>query len=174
MPIIKILEESGELPIDMESIRLFLKIDYEDEDESILRSLKTAIKQCELMIGRSIVEKKYQYSFYGNIKKTTHLIYGPVNLIWSVEMVNSENEEVTIDTENYFLDNVSDNLVFREVPSSFYRLDITYGAKLTSVTDDLKQAVLFHTAKIFEDKLGYSPIPKASYSIYRKYKTTRL
>ncbi|MDR2777555.1 MAG: hypothetical protein LBB24_02185 [Rickettsiales bacterium] len=174
MPIIKILEESSSLPVDIESIRLFLKIDYEEEDESIIRSFKTAIKQCELMIGRSLVEKKYQYSFYSEIRNSIHLLYGPVLLVESVQTLNSRNEEALLEEEDYFLDGMSDNLIFKKTIGDFYRLDIVYRAQMETITDDLKQAILFHTAKIFEDKLGYSPIPKASYSIYRKYKTTRL
>jgi uncharacterized phiE125 gp8 family phage protein len=174
VPIIKILEESDAMPIDMENIKLFLKIDYEDENESILRSFKTALKQCEMMIGQSIVEKKYQYSFYSGIINNVRLIYGPVLLVESVETTDVKNTKITLDESNYFLDPISDNLIFKRIPSSFYRLDIVYRAKVENITDDLKQAILFHTAKIFEDKLGYSPIPKASYSIYRKYKTTRL
>ncbi|MDR1494928.1 MAG: hypothetical protein LBI29_02730 [Rickettsiales bacterium] len=174
MPIVKILEESDNLPINMENIRLFLKVDYEDEDELILRSFKTAIKQCELMIGQSLLEKEYKYSFYNGIKNKIHLMYGPVTTVESAQMISSKNEEISIDEEDYFLDSVNDNLIFKKVPYSFYRLDIVYWAKLEVIGDDLKQGILFHTAKIFEDKLGYSPIPRASYSIYKKYKTTRL
>lgn len=56
MAIIKILEESNELSINLEDIKLFLKIDYDDENELIIRSFKTAIKQCELSIGQSLID----------------------------------------------------------------------------------------------------------------------
>ncbi|MDR3078718.1 MAG: hypothetical protein LBU15_01630 [Rickettsiales bacterium] len=174
MPIVKVLEESSSLPMDMGSIKLFLKIDYSDEDESILRSFRTAIKQCELMIGRSLVEKKYQYSFYSAVGETVHLMYGPVTELESVHRVSSQGENILVSENDYFLDGVNDSLIFRNVPRGFHRLDVVYSAKLTNITDDLKQGILFHTAKIFEDKLGYSPIPRASYSIYRRYKSTRL
>jgi uncharacterized phiE125 gp8 family phage protein len=174
MPIIKTIEESENLPINLEDIKLFLKIDYADEDEVITRSFKTALKQCELMIGQSLVEKKYQYSFYNEIKNNIHLIYGPVISIDSIKIINGQNEEITIVGDDYFLDSVNDNVVLKKVPRNFYRLDIVYTAGAESITDDLQQAILFHTAKIFEDKFGYSPIPKASYNIYKKYKTTRL
>ena len=62
MTVIKILEESSNLPIELEEIKLFLKVDYEDEDNIITRSFKTALKQCELLIGQSLIEKKYKYS----------------------------------------------------------------------------------------------------------------
>ncbi len=54
MAIIKILEEGDNLPINLYDIKLFLKVDYDDEEDLILRIFKTAIKQCELSIGKSI------------------------------------------------------------------------------------------------------------------------
>lgn len=174
MAIIKILEESNELSINLEDIKLFLKIDYDDENELIIRSFKTAIKQCELSIGQSLIDKKYQYSFYNHIKNNLQLIYGPVKTIESIKILDINNKETIIDNEKYILDSVSDRIIFKNTPTNFYRLDIFYSAGQNTITEDLKQAILFHTAKIFEDKLGYSPIPKASYNIYRHYKTTRL
>lgn len=56
----------------------------------------------------------------------------------------------------------------------FYRIDIIYNAHEENLAEDIKQGILFHTAKIFEDKLGYSPIPRASYNIYKQYKSKRL
>ncbi|MDR1499178.1 MAG: hypothetical protein LBS34_02735 [Rickettsiales bacterium] len=174
MATLKILETSEELPIELTEIKQFLKIDYEEEDSIIVRSFRTALRQCELLIGCTIVEKKYQYSFYNGICETVKLVYGPVENIELVKMIRKDNTEITINESNYFLDNTADKIVFRNKPDNFYRLDIIYISKLVSISDDLKQAILFHTTKIFEDKTGYSPMPKASYNIYKKYKTKRL
>ena len=174
MTVIKILEESSKLPIELEEIKLFLKVDYEDEDNIIIRSFKTAIKQCELLIGQSLIEKKYKYSFYNEIKNDLQLLYGSVKSIESVKFINKNNEETIISPNTYFLDEVNNKIIFKNKPINFYRLDIFYTAGIDFITEDLKQAILFHTAKIFEDKLGYSPIPKASYNIYKNYKMKRL
>lgn len=174
MTVIKILEESSILPVDLEEIKLFLKVDYEDEDNIILRSFKTALKQCELLIGQSLTEKKYKYSFYNEIKNELQLLYGDVKLIESVKFINKDNEEILINSSAYFLDEVSNKIIFKNKPTNFYRLDIVYIAGNNVIAEDLKQAILFHTAKIFEDKLGYSPIPKASYNIYKNYKLKKL
>lgn len=175
MTIIKILEESSNLPIDIENIKLFLKIDYDDEDDIILRSFRTAIKQCELLIGQSLIEKKYQYSIYNEIKNNiVQLLYGPIKNIYSINFINKNNDIILIDKNTYFFDEINNKIVFKTKPSNYYRLDIVYDALNENITDDLKQAILFHTAKIFEDKLGYSPIPKASYNIYKNYKLKKL
>ncbi len=174
MAIIKILEEGDNLPIDLEDIKLFLKVDYDDEDALILRTFKTAIKQCELSIGRSILKKKYQYSFYSAIENNIKLLYGPVINIENIKIITNNNEEKLLNTDNYNLDRVSDKITFKNKPGNFYRIDIIYNACEENIAEDIKQGILFHTAKIFEDKLGYSPIPRASYNIYKQYKSKRL
>lgn len=174
MTIIKILEESSDLPIELDDIKLFLKVDYDDEDDIITRSFKTAIKQCELLIGQSIIDKTYKYSFYNEIKQSVNLLYGPVDSVESIKYINTNNEETTINSDSYFLDSIDNKIYFNNKPTGFYRLDITYKTKNDNIAEDLKQAILFHTAKIFEDKLGYSQVPKASYNIYKNYKMKRL
>lgn len=174
MAIIKILEESNNLPIPLEDIKLFLKVDYDDEDALILRTFKTAIKQCELNIGRSVLKKKYQYSFYNTIENNVKLLYGPVLNIENIKIITNNNEEILINIDNYKLDIVSDKIIFKNKPNNFYRIDIIYNAHEENLAEDIKQGILFHTAKIFEDKLGYSPIPRASYNIYKQYKSKRL
>lgn len=177
MAIIKIISESENLPMKLLEIKQFLKIDYDDESEDfiIARSFRSAIKQCELMIGKSIIEKKYQYSFYNQIEKYVKLIYGPVKNVERLKIIKKNNLEVSVDENCYFFDDMSDKIYFKNNwPNDYYRLDVIYSTKMDDLSEDLKQALLFHTTKIFEDKTGYCPIPKASYNIYKKYKTQRL
>ncbi len=177
MSTIKIIKESDILPMELPEIKQFLKIDYDDENEDnvIKRSFKSAIKQCELLIGQSIVEKQYQYSFYNKISEFIKLIYGPVKNVENIKIIKKNNMEKIVDDKSYFFDDISDKIFFKNsTPTDYYRLDIIYNAGITQITEDLKQAILFHTTKIYEDKGGYSPIPKASYNIYKRYKTQRL
>ena len=176
MAMIKIILESDTLPMELDEIKQFLKVDYDDENENniIIRAFKSAIKQCELMTGQTIIEKCYQYSIYNEIEKYIKLIYGPVKSIEGIKMIKNNNKEVSIEANNYFFDDVSYKIFFKNKPNDYYRLDVKYTAGMVEISDDLKQAILFHTTKIFEDKTGYSPIPKASYNIYKRYKTQRL
>ena len=176
MSTIKIIKESDILPMELVEIKQFLKIDYDDENEDniIKRSFKSAIKQCELLIGQTIIEKQYQYSFYNKIGNCIKLIYGPVKNIEDIKIIKKNNIEKIIDNKTYFLDNISDKIFFNNTINDYYRLDVVYIAGMEQITEDLKQAILFHTTKIYEDKTGYSPIPKASYNIYKRYKTQRL
>lgn len=173
MSIIKIIEESLELPIQLEEIKLFLKVDYEDEDEIITRAFKTAVKQCEITIGQTIIEKTYSYSTYKINKNEIQLLYGPVKNIESIKVLSKNYKETQLSDKDYFFDNINDKIIFKN-NIEFYRINIIYSAVKTDISDDLKQAILIHTAKIFEDRLGYSQIPQSVINIYKNYKITRL
>ena len=172
MPILKILEEDTSLPITLDEIKLFLKVDYNEEDELIKRALKTAIKQCEFLIGQTLIEKKYLYSIYNLNKKYVNLPYGSIKNIVSVKIIDNNNLEKEIN--NYFVDTVANSIVFSNIFSNFYRLDIIYVASAIDISEDLKEAIFLHTLKIFEDKLSYSPIPIFSLNVYKNYKIKKL
>ena len=172
MPILKILEEDSALPIDLEEVKLFLKIDYDDENEIVKRAFKTAIKQCEYLINKTLVSKKYSYSIYKLDKRYIDLPYGPIDKIIDLKLLTKNNTEKEIN--NYFVDNSSDRIVFENTFDNFYRIDIIYTSLALVMGEDLKQAILLHTAKIYEDKLTYSPVPPFSINVYKNYKLKRL
>ncbi|MDR0571484.1 MAG: hypothetical protein LBG48_01380 [Rickettsiales bacterium] len=178
MTVITILNEDTTLPLSISQVKEFLKIDYEEdeaEDTIILRALKAAINQCEIKINKTIIEKTYVYSIYNNLKSSkVRLFYGTVNDILNIRFTNRNNEIILLDSGDYFLDGFNDSVIFKSIPSNFYRLDITYKAKLNNVNEEILQAILFHTAKIYEDKTGYCQIPRASLNIYKKYREVRV
>jgi uncharacterized phiE125 gp8 family phage protein len=178
MTVITVLNEETTLPLDISKVKEFLKVDY-DEDEAedliILRAFKAAINQCETKINKTIIGKTYVCSIYNGLKSNKiRLFYGAVNNILSIESVDKNNEITLLDAAGYFLDVYGDCVIFKNIPSNFYRLDITYEAKLNSVNEEILQAILFHTTKIYEDKSGYCQIPKASLNIYKKYREVRV
>ncbi|MDR2760220.1 MAG: hypothetical protein LBB09_00025 [Rickettsiales bacterium] len=179
MTFITVLEENcNELPLELSQVKAFLKADYEedeDEDGVILRSFRTAIGQCEGKINRSIVWKKYILSTHSPIKNNfLRLFYGTVNSVKSVKITDKNGLETVMSKDNYFLDSRRDCIFFKTSPGVFSRLDAVYAAKLATISDELLQAILFHTAKIYEDKTGYCPIPRGSLNIYKKYREIRL
>lgn len=171
MSIINILSETDSEIINLSEIKNFLRIDFEDDDNLLKRLLKSAIKRCELYISQSLNLKTYQLSLY-KIDKEIKLIYPPIINITSINIVDKNNN--SIEFKNYIFDKISNKIIFNNIPSNFYRVDIIYEAGYTEVPDDLKQALLFHISKMYEDKNGYSPIPKASLNIYRNYRTIRI
>ena len=173
-PILNVKEESTTLPIELEFVKNFLKVDFEDDDELISNMIKTAIKQCETNINKSLVQKTFTYSLYEVKYTSLTLPYPPTISITSVKIIDSQQNTTTLENTEYFLDNIGNILNFKNKPNNFYRIDIEYQAGLEKINDELIQALLMHIARMYEDRSGYSPIPLNSLNIYKKYKQIRL
>lgn len=173
MSIINVLSEKDTDVIKLTEIKNFLRIDFDDDDNLLKELLKSAIKQCELYISKSLVQKIYKFSIYNSINNNlVELPYPPIISIESVSIIDKNNN--SINYINYLLDTISNTIIFNVLPSNFYRIDITYKSGYAEIPDDIKQGLLFHISKMYEDKVGYSPIPKASLNIYRNYKIIRI
>lgn len=177
MPIINLVADASIDPLTLTEVKNFLRVDIITDDDLITRIIKTAIKQCELYTGKTLITKTYKYSFYNSIIQAVKLLYAPIQSISSVKVVNEENSETTINSSVYFIDTIGGILNFKTVPANFYRLDITYiagyGSNATDVPEELKQAMLIHIARMYDDKNGYSILPKTSLDIYKKHKIVR-
>ncbi|HSQ97992.1 MAG TPA: hypothetical protein VLL98_04715 [Rickettsiales bacterium] len=102
------------------------------------------------------------------------LPYYPIKSIVEIDSIALDGTITTIASSDYTLDDVGGILNFTNKPENFYRLDIEYEAGLTTVNDELIQALLMHIARMYEDRTGYSSIPNNSLNIYKKYRQIRL
>ena len=173
-PILNIKEDSTILPIELTTVKNFLKVDFDEDDELIKKMIKTAIIQCETNINKSISKKTFVYSIYEIKNNSLILPYSPINSIESIKIIYLNQTQSILSDNEYFLDSVGGILNFKNRPSNFYRIDIEYKAGLTSLNDELIQGLLMHIARMYEDRSGYSPIPLNSLNIYKKYKQVRL
>lgn len=171
MSTINVLDEANSEIISLSEIKNFLRIDFDDDNDLLIRLLKSALKICELYISQTLNPKVYQLSLY-KIGREINLLYPPVIDVLSINIVNKNND--CLEYKNYMFDKISNKITLNNIPFDFYRIDIVYKAGYTLVPDDLKQAILFHISKMYDDKTGYSPIPKASLNIYKNYKTIRI
>lgn len=175
MSIINISSEETNTILSIDEIKNFLRIDFNDDDNLLKKALNTATKQCELRISRTLVQKTYILSSYDPIKDNKiDLEYDPIKSITKIEVIDKEGNTKELSTSSYRLDKTRNCVYFLNIPTNYYKIDITYIAGYEVVPEDLKQALLFHIAKIYEDKSGYYPIPKASSNIYKNYKKIRL
>ncbi|MDD2839742.1 MAG: head-tail connector protein [Rickettsiales bacterium] len=173
-PILNIKTEALTLAVDLAITKDFLKVDFSDDDELITKMIKTATNQCETHINKTVVEKVYVYSLYELRNNTVVLPYSPIKSIDEIRNNDLNNVGSVLLVSDYILDDVGGILNFVNKPENFYRLDIEYTAGLTTVNDELIQALLMHVARMYEDRSGYSPIPTNSLNIYKKYKQIKL
>jgi len=173
-PILNITTDASSLAINLSTTKEFLKIDFEEDDELITKLIKTATNQCETHINKTLIEKTYTYSLYELKNNSITLPYPPIKSINKIKTSDKTNTSTTLSTSNYILDEIGGILNFTSKPENFYRLDIEYIAGLTTINDELIQALLMHIARMYEDRSGYSPIPANSLNIYKKYKQIKL
>lgn len=173
-PILNIKTDALNLAIDLTTIKKFLKVDFDNDDELITKMIKTATNQCETHINKTLVEKTYIYSLYELKNNSVILPYSPIKSINEINTNNINNVATILLSSDYILDSVGGILNFINKPENFYRLDIEYTAGLTTINDELIQALLMHIARMYEDRSGYSPIPTNSLNIYKKYKQIKL
>ena len=156
-----------ELLIPLEEIKLFLRVDYVEDDLNITRIFKAATRQAENFINKIIQKKDYNINLYNSNREKIFLPFSPIFTINELKIegvVFSEND-FTFDDEAIFLKNSS---------VMFKNISVDYTAGFAKVEDDLIHAILVHTARLYEDKTGYSKIPSASFNIYKNYKKIRL
>ena len=172
-PLLNIKTKSEKSVLNLDEVKNYLKIDFSEDDELLSNFIDTAQCQCETFINKSLTERVLVYSLY-NYRDTILLPYSPINLIESVIGIGLDGSQEEV--ENYTLDSVGDILIFNGL-KKYYRLDIEYSAGYKtseSIPVDLKQAMLMHIARMYEDRTGYSQLPINSMNIYRKYKQIKI
>lgn len=174
MSIINIINEEENSILSLVEIKNFLRIDFDNDDQLLLKALNTATRQCELCISKTLNKKTYVYSTFNEIREKVFLQFAPILSIEKIETLNIKNIITVINESNYIFDNVLNAVIFKNIPTNIFRLDTTYKAGFEVVSDDLKQGLLYHIAKLYEDKTGFYPIPKASNLIYKNYKKIKL
>lgn len=174
-PVLNIKEDSADLVIDLETAKNFLKVDFDNDDDLIKKLIRTATTQCETNINKTLTQKTYVYSIY-NFPSSNPVVlpYPPIKSIDEVKVVNANGGCNTVDSGEYYLDDVGGLLNFKGNMGNAYRIDIEYTAGLESVNEELIQGLLMHIARMYEDRSGYSPIPLNSLNIYKKYKQIRI
>ena len=156
-----------ELLIPLEEIKLFLRVDYTEDDANITRIFKTALRQAENFINRKIEKKDYNINLYNSNGTKIFLPYTPIFSITELKI-----EENIVPKSNYSFN--EENIFLKNVDILFKNINIAYTAGFNAVEDDLIHAILIHTARLYEDKTGYSKIPSTSFNIYKNYKKIKL
>ncbi len=172
--ILNIKTDAAQLPIALEDVKSFLKVDFEDDDDFIKRLIKTASSQCETNINKTLVERTYIYSLYELKKNFIILPYQPIKSIEEIKLIKTDGSSINLNESDYIFDNIGGIINIKSTLDNFYRLDIEYKAGLTTITDELIQAMLIHIARMYEDRSGYSSIPLTSMNIYKKYREVKL
>jgi uncharacterized phiE125 gp8 family phage protein len=175
-PEIRIYEAPETEPISLAEAKSFLRVDISDDDTLIGGLIKTATNQCELSIDKSLITKKYKLSLYEKMERFVVLPHRPIQSIESITKYDEEGDSDVVSSGVYNLDTEKGQIVMEQNLYD-YKIEVIYTAGYgvaSAVPDDIKHALLIHIAKMYDDRNGYSPIPKGALAIYNKYRNIRL
>jgi len=99
-------------------LKLFLRVDHDDEDDVIEALADAAIAWCEDYCNRKFATG-LSATFYLNSFRSASLAYGPVTSITSVLYDDTTGFEQTLDASKYYYDRPNNNPVriyFHDVP----------------------------------------------------------
>ena len=98
---LKRLTTPTDMAITLEEARLFLRVEYTDDDELITSMVKGATVVAQAFINQQITECQYALAL-SSFQKEVSLL-SPVKTIDSVKYYDTTNTLQTIDASNYYL-----------------------------------------------------------------------
>ena len=141
----------------LDDIKLFLRVDHDDEDDVITALANAAISWCENYCNR-IFNTGGSATFYLSRFRSASLAYGPVTSITSVVYDDTTGTQQTLDTSKYYFDTPADNtlrIYFHDTPdledynSQPVRVTAAVGA---APSDEVKHAVRLLTGHWYENR----------------------
>lgn len=165
-------------PVILQDLKLFLKIDSDDED-TLLSSLLIAARQsCEQYTGISFITQKWEcwldFSFTDTI-----LSYYPIQSIDEIKIFDTDNVSSIIDPSNYWLDKTSKKAIMKDT-YSFPTIREQAGVQITYTTgfglpcdvpENIKHAIMITAGALYDCKLaGNAQVPAVAKSLISQYR----
>jgi uncharacterized phiE125 gp8 family phage protein len=152
---LKRLTTPTDMAITLDEARLFLRVEYTDDDELITSMVKGATVVAQAFINQQITECQYALAL-SSFQKEVSLL-SPVKTIDSVKYYDTTNTLQTIDGSNYYLMDfgLPNKLIFTEGVSinTYNRPDaiqITFTSGMTTVPSDIIQWVRIRIASMYQ------------------------
>ena len=152
---LKRLTTPTDMAITLDEARLFLRVEYTDDDELITSMVKGATVVAQAFINQQITECQYALAL-SSFQKEVSLL-SPVKTIDSVKYYDTTNTLQTLDGSNYYLMDfgLPNKLIFTEGVSldTYNRPDaiqITFTSGMTTVPSDIIQWVRIRIASMYQ------------------------
>ena len=149
-------------------VKNYLRIDNEYDDDFLNNAIATACNYAERITGKILGLKTIQLSF-----ETTSPISSiskqeiKIKKIISVSVNNNK-----IDNSCYYIRN--GECIFKKQIKGKVVIVFETGIPYNEINLDIRQAILFHIASMFNNKDGGCQVPSASTEIYNTYRFIKL
>ena len=162
-----VIETNLEQMLPLQYLKNYLRIDNDCDDNFLLNALETAVNYAEAVTGKRFVTKVYKLTFQ---------ITEDVSKIDKTPILFDELIDICVDgTHLTYLDFELKNGIIFLKKNIIGSIEIIF--KISSVGEipaDIKQAILFHVANIYQNKNGDCSVPKGAQEIYSLYRNVRI
>ena len=164
--------------ISLAQAKLYLRVDYDDDDTLISSLIKSAVYSAEKFMNRDILTTVWEnYRDTVNLQDMTLRRGGFISL--SQFQYLSDGSYVTIDADDYQVASkgIFGKIYTASVPShdehpEAIRIEFTTG--FATVPEDIKTGLLSHIASMYENRGDCPDIPACAMELYKGYKIVEI
>ncbi|MFQ3307481.1 MAG: putative phiE125 gp8 family phage protein [Candidatus Midichloriaceae bacterium] len=164
---LKNLGNAMHLPIDIEVVKTYLKIDNSVEDDLLKTMILSAANQCEEYAGVSLVIREWSALFKCVSSKYEIILpKSPVENIVSIYGRYSDEKEYELNKKLYYL---LDNRIILKQACSFTTIKVNFeaGYREKLIPCELKTSILEHVADMYENRNCCKSILRERYKKFR-------
>ena len=173
-------------PITLSEAKNFLRVDHSDDD-TLISALITASRQmCEEYTRRILVTTtideyfdKFPMNRWENLSNLIYLSRGPVASITSVKYVDEIGSEVTITTDQYIIDTISEPARIQSTAGWFAAAGVVnqvivryiVGTDVSSIPKPLIQGMMLVISDLYDQRNDrVKALPTASEYLWNPYR----
>lgn len=164
-------------PLDLVQVKLYLRIEHDDEDTLLALFITAAREAAEETLGRCLITQSQRLFVPCAASTLIVLPRGPVQSIQTVAVQDSAGTSVTLDSDTYRLHAGKGLLQLDSVPRTG-TLIVTYVAGFGDAAEDvpaiIRQGMLNHVAAFYESREAQMPMPELVKAFYQPYREVRL
>jgi len=149
-------------PVDMDDLKLHIRVRHADEDDLIRALQETAVSMWESQTRRQLMVATYEETFRG-FEDEMELRPAPLAAVASIEYLDTDDAEQTLSTDVYGVDAALEPaVVYRKSLQDWPALSafrnpvtVTFTAgytTLAAVPEDIKSAIKLMVAHLFEHR----------------------
>lgn len=170
----KQIKGPAKLPIDLDMVKMHLKILHTDEDQLLMSYIRAVTRTFESHTGRILIEQEWQVIVQKFIRQSITLPVRPAKEILRIEMLDSQGNHSFFHPQHYYLEEGSSELFFGIAPlcqALKIHCKCGYGLTPEEMPAEITAALLHHISFMYENR--ESPI-SFDLSIYDQFKNMRV
>lgn len=183
---IDIVTAAAEEPITLAEAKNFLRVDHSDDDD-LINALITASRQmCEQYTRRILVSTtideyfdKFPHNSWDNLSNLIYLSRGPVASITSVKYVDEIGSEVTLTSDQYMTDLISEPARVQSTAGWFAAAGVVnqvivryvVGTAKSAIEKPLIQGMMLVISELYDNRANsVKRLPTASEYLWNPYR----